>query len=40
MAIPALSVHLTNVKFLYSDNKYYDLCGQMGYYIVYNCLFL
>ena len=40
MAIPALSAHLTNVKFLYSDNKYYDLCGQMGYYIVYNCLFL
>ena len=22
MAIPALAAHLTNVKFLYSDNKY------------------
>ena len=30
MAIPALAAHLTNVKFLYSDNKYYELCGQMA----------
>ena len=33
MAIPALAAHLTNVKFLYSDNKYYELCGQMGHLI-------
>ncbi len=31
MEIPVLAVHLTNVKFLCSDNKYYDLCGQMGH---------
>ncbi len=31
--IPALAAHLTNVKFLYSDNKYYELCGQMGHLI-------
>ena len=31
MAFPALASHLTNVKFLYSDNKYYELCGQMGH---------
>ena len=31
MEIPALAAHLTNVKFLYSDNKYYELCGQMGH---------
>ena len=33
MAMPALSAHLTNVKFKYSDNKYYELCGQMGHLI-------
>ena len=33
MAIPALAAHLTNVKFMYSDNKYYELCGQMGHLI-------
>lgn len=33
MAIPALSAHLTDVQFMYSDNKYYELCGQMGHLI-------
>ena len=33
MAIPALAAHLTNVKFMYCDNKYYELCGQMGHLI-------
>ena len=31
--IPAFDANLTNVKFLYSDNKYYELCGQMGHLI-------
>ena len=31
MAFPALSAHLTDVKFKYSDNKNYGLCGQMGH---------
>ena len=29
MAIPALSAHLTVTKFTYSDNKNYEMCGQM-----------
>lgn len=33
MAIPALAAHLTDVKFMYSDNKYYEMCGQMGHLI-------
>jgi len=33
MAIPALSAYLTDVKFMYCDNKYYELCGQMGHLI-------
>ena len=33
MAIPALAAHLTDLKFMYSDNKYYELCGQMGHLI-------
>lgn len=33
MAIPALAAHLKDVEFMYSDNKYYELCGQMGYLI-------
>ena len=33
MAMPALSAHLTGVKFKYCDNKYYELCGQMGHLI-------
>lgn len=30
MVIPHLSVNLTNVKFMSSDNKYYESCGQMA----------
>lgn len=33
MAIPALAAHLKDVRFKYSDNKYYELCGQMGHLI-------
>ena len=33
MALPALSAHLTSVKFMYCDNKYYELCGPMGHLI-------
>jgi hypothetical protein len=31
MAIPALAAHLSEVEFMYSDNKNYGLCGQMGH---------
>ena len=33
MAIPALAAHLSEVEFMYSDNQYYELCGQMGHLI-------
>ena len=33
MAIPALAAHLSEVEFMYSDNKDYELCGQMGHLI-------
>ena len=33
MIMPALSAHLTDVEFLYSDGKYYPMCGQMGHQI-------
>ena len=33
MAMPALASHLTDVEFKYCDNKYYELCGQMGHLI-------
>ena len=33
VAMPALSAHLSDVRFLYSDNKYYELCGLMGHLI-------
>ncbi len=33
MAIPALASHLTDVEFMYSDNQYYELCGQMGHLV-------
>ena len=33
MAIPALAAHLTGVRFMYSDNKFYEMCGQMGHLI-------
>lgn len=31
MAIPALAAHFTDVRFMYSDNKSYEMCGQMGH---------
>jgi len=33
MAIPALAAHLSEVELMYCDNKYYELCGQMGHLI-------
>ena len=33
MTIPALAAHLCNVEFMYCDNKYHELCGQMGHLI-------
>ena len=27
MVFPALAAHLCEVEFMYSDNKYYELCG-------------
>ena len=30
MKIPALFANFTNIKFMYSDNKYYELCSQMA----------
>ena len=33
MSIPALAAHLTGVEFMYCDNQYYELCGQMGHLI-------
>ena len=33
MIMPALSAHLTDVEFLYSDGKYYPMCGQMGHLV-------
>ena len=33
MTIPALAAHVSNVEFKYSDNKYHELCGQMGHLI-------
>lgn len=33
MSIPALAAHLSDVEFMYCDNKYYELCGQMGHLI-------
>ena len=33
MSIPALASHVTDVKIMYCDNKYYELCGQMGHLI-------
>ena len=33
MAIPAFAAHVNDVEFMYSDNKYYELCGQMGHLI-------
>ena len=33
MTIPALAAHVSNVELKYSDNKYHELCGQMGHLI-------
>ena len=33
MAIPALAAHISETEFMYSDNVYYELCGQMGHLI-------
>ena len=33
MVIPALASHLTDVELMYSDNQYYELCGQMGHLV-------
>ena len=33
MTIPALAAHVADAEFMYSDNKYYELCGQMGHLI-------
>ena len=33
MIIPALAAHVHNVEFMYSDNKFHELCGQMGHLI-------
>ena len=33
MIMPALSAHLTDVEFLYSDGKYYPMCGQVGHLV-------
>ncbi len=30
VSMPALSAHLSEVEFMYSDNKYYERCGQMA----------
>ena len=31
MTFPALAAYLSNVEFKYCDNKYHELCGQMGH---------
>ena len=33
MIMPALSAHLTEIEFMYSDQKYYEMSGQMGHLI-------
>ena len=33
MAKTAFSAHLTDIKFTYSDNKNYEMCGQMEHLI-------
>ena len=33
MIIPALAAHVAGAEFKYPDNKYYELCGQMGHLI-------
>lgn len=31
MAIPALVAHLLKVEFMYCDNNFHEMCGQMGH---------
>ena len=33
MFFPVLGAHISGAEFMYSDNKYYELCGQMGHLI-------
>ncbi len=33
MAMPALAAHISDTEFMYCDNKYYEMCGQMGHLI-------
>ena len=33
MLFPSLGAHISGAEFLYPDNKYYELCGQMGHLI-------
>ena len=33
MIMPALSAHLTETEFMYSDKKFYEMSGQMGHLI-------
>ena len=33
MIFPAFAAHLSDVKFMYCDNKWYELCGKMGHRI-------
>ena len=33
MVMPALAAHLSEVEFMYSDHKYYEMSGQMGHLI-------
>ena len=33
MVLPALAAHLTDVKLMYSDNQYDELCSQMGHLV-------
>ncbi|MCQ2384766.1 MAG: hypothetical protein MJZ96_07815 [Paludibacteraceae bacterium] len=33
IVLPAVAAHLCETEFQYSDNKYYEMCGQMGHLI-------
>ncbi len=33
MLFPSLGAHISGAEFKYPDNKYYELCGQMGHLI-------
>ena len=38
MTILALTTHSIDIEFMYSDNKYYELCGQMEHLIGFRVL--